>query len=130
MSRRTFLGFSVGVAATVTLASCAPAPTWIQPDSSQVRDAERRRRGTGRVTNVTLTAARTELDLAGVTASTWAYGAVPAPVIRAGAGDTLKATVHNQLPHGYLHPLARGGCVAQRHGRSATDHAATRQGRK
>ncbi|OZB82094.1 multicopper oxidase family protein [Microbacterium sp. 13-71-7] len=98
MNRRTFLGFGVGAAATVALASCAPAPTWIQPDSSQVRDAERRRRGTGRVTNVTLTAARIELDLAGVTASTWAYGAVPAPVIRVGAGDTLKATVHNQLP--------------------------------
>lgn len=97
LTRRAFLGVSVGTLATVALASCAPAETWVQPDSSQVRDAERRRDGTGKITTATLTAAPLVLDLAGKTAATWAFGSTPAPVIRLGAGDTLKATVRNQL---------------------------------
>ncbi|HCM49599.1 MAG TPA: copper oxidase, partial [Microbacterium sp.] len=55
------------------------------------------RGGTGRVTTVDLTAAPTTLDLAGTAAATWAFGGIPAPVIRLTAGDTLKATVRNQL---------------------------------
>ncbi|MCK9913874.1 multicopper oxidase family protein [Microbacteriaceae bacterium K1510] len=97
LSRRAFLGIGAGALATVALASCTPDPTWVQPRSAPVRDVERKRKGTGRVTTATLTAAPTVLDLAGKTAATWAFGAIPAPVIRLGAGDTLKATVHNQL---------------------------------
>lgn len=97
LTRRGFLGVSIGAVATVALASCAPAANWVQPDGAQVQGAERRRGGTGKVTTATLTAAPTVLDLAGATAPTWAFGSVPAPVIRLGAGDTLKATVRNQL---------------------------------
>ena len=97
LTRRAFLGVSVGTLATIALASCAPAANWVQPDGAPVREAERRRGGTGKVTTATLTAAPSALDLAGTTAATWAFGSIPAPVIRLGAGDTLKATVRNQL---------------------------------
>ncbi|GAA4063576.1 hypothetical protein GCM10023065_13240 [Microbacterium laevaniformans] len=99
VSRRTFLALGVGTVTAVALASCAsPDATWVLPDGRQVSRTERRRGGTGRVTTATVTAAATSLDLAGKPASTWAFGSVPAPVIRLGAGDTLKATVHNELP--------------------------------
>lgn len=99
-SRRAFLGLGLGVgaAATLALAGCTSTAAWVNPDSAAVRDRERQRGGTGKITAVTLTAASAGLDLAGTTAQTFAYGAVPAPVIRLGAGDTLKATVRNQLP--------------------------------
>jgi FtsP/CotA-like multicopper oxidase with cupredoxin domain len=97
LTRRNFLGVGVGTLATIALASCTPAATWVQPDGTQVRDAERRRGGTGKIITATLTAAPTTLDLAGATAATWTFGATPAPVIRLGAGDTLKATVRNRL---------------------------------
>ncbi len=97
LTRRGFLGVSVGALATVALASCTPAATWVQPDSTPVKDAERRRGGTGKITTATLAAAPLVLDLAGKTAATWAFGSTPAPVIRLAAGDTLQATVRNQL---------------------------------
>ncbi len=99
-SRRAFLGLGLGVgaAATLALASCTSSAAWVNPDSAAVRDRERQRGGNGKTTAVTLTAASASLDLAGTTAQTFAYGAVPAPIIRLGAGDTLKATVRNQLP--------------------------------
>ena len=97
-SRRAFLGLGVGAAATLALVGCTSSATWVNPGSAAVRDRERQRGGTAKTTAVTLTAASASLDLAGTTARTFAYGAVPAPVIRLGAGDTLKATVRNQLP--------------------------------
>lgn len=97
LSRRGFLGVGLGAMATLALSSCAsPAVNFIQPGSTDVANAERRRGGTGKVTTATLTAAPMVLDLAGSQANTWAFGTVP-PVIRLGAGDTLKATVRNQL---------------------------------
>ena len=99
-SRRAFLGLGLGVgaAATLALAGCTSTAAWVNPDSAAVRDRERQRGGTGKTTAVTLTAASASLDLAGTTAQTFAYGAVPAPIIRLSAGDTLKATIRNQLP--------------------------------
>ncbi len=99
-SRRAFLGLGLGVgaAATLALAGCTSSAAWVNPDSAAVRDRERQRGGTGKTTAVTLTAASASLDLAGTTAQTFAYGAVPAPIIRLSAGDTLKATIRNQLP--------------------------------
>ena len=75
LTRRAFLGVSVGTLATIALASCAPAANWVQPDGAPVREAERRRGGTGKVTTATLTAAPSALDLAGTTAATLAFGA-------------------------------------------------------
>lgn len=97
LTRRAFLGVSIGAVSAVALASCVPAPTWLASDGTEVDRAEARRNGTGRTTTVALTAGATTLDLAGVLASTWAFGSVPAPVIRLGAGDTLRATVRNEL---------------------------------
>jgi FtsP/CotA-like multicopper oxidase with cupredoxin domain len=50
------------------------------------------------VTTVNLRAAESQIDLAGTTANTWSFGSIPAPVIRVGAGDTVSATLDNQLP--------------------------------
>lgn len=97
LTRRGLLGLGMGAAAAVVLASCTPAPQWVQPTGAAVAGTENGRGGTGRVTTVDLTAAATTLDLAGTPAETWAFGGIPAPVIRLGAGDTLRATVRNQL---------------------------------
>jgi FtsP/CotA-like multicopper oxidase with cupredoxin domain len=98
LSRRGFIGLGIGTAATLALASCTPDPGFVRPDDDSVRRAEGKRGGTGRVTTVDLKAAPSDLDLAGTVAATWSYGGVPAPVIRVGAGDTLRATLSNSLP--------------------------------
>lgn len=97
LSRRGFLGIGIGTIATLALASCTPSPGFVQSDDDSVRRAEETRGGTGRVTTVKLAAAPSGLDLAGVVAATWSYGGVPAPVIRLGAGDTLRASLSNSL---------------------------------
>ena len=97
-SRRGFLGLGVGTIAAVTLAACAPPQAdWIPSNGSAVKRVEKARGGTGRVTPVSLVAAPMALDLAGKIAQTVGYGQVPAPVIRLGAGDTLRATLQNRL---------------------------------
>lgn len=98
LTRRAFLGVSVGAIATLALASCTPAPTWITPGGVDVERAEQDRSNTGRLSTVALTAAPFTLDLAGTAASTFAFGSVPGPVIRLVAGDTLRASVRNELP--------------------------------
>jgi FtsP/CotA-like multicopper oxidase with cupredoxin domain len=51
--------------------------------------------------NLTLAAGETDLDLAGVTLRTWAYGnQVPASEIRLRKGDRLRAELTNALPQG------------------------------
>ncbi len=97
LTRRGVLGLGLGAVAVAVLASCTPAPQWVTPTGAAVSGTEKNRGGTGRVTTVDLTAAPTTLDLAGTAAATWAFGGIPAPVIRLTAGDTLKATVRNQL---------------------------------
>ena len=97
LTRRGVLGLGLGAVAAAVLASCTPAPQWVTPTGAAVSGTEKNRGGTGRVTTVDLTAAPTTLDLAGTAAATWAFGGIPAPVIRLTAGDTLKATVRNQL---------------------------------
>ena len=97
LTRRGVLGLGLGAVAAAVLASCTPAPQWVTPTGAAVSGTEKNRGGTGRVTTVDLTAAPTTLDLAGTSAATWAFGGIPAPVIRLTAGDTLKATVRNQL---------------------------------
>lgn len=101
LSRREFLGTSLGAGAGLLLAACSsngPSSSWVQPGGPAVELAEQARRGTGKTTTVTLTAQPSSIDLAGTTAPTFAFGSTPAPLIRIGAGDTLHATVRNQLP--------------------------------
>jgi FtsP/CotA-like multicopper oxidase with cupredoxin domain len=99
LTRRGFLAVGTGTLAAVVMASCAaPSPRYITPTGAAVRAAERARGGTRRVTEVDLTASPTQIDLAGTVANTWSYGTVPASTIRLSAGDTLRATMRNQLP--------------------------------
>nr|WP_183323780.1 multicopper oxidase family protein [Cryobacterium roopkundense] len=98
MTRRGFIAVGTGALATIALASCTPTPRFITPGGAPVGQAELARGGTGHVTRVGLVSAENQIDLAGTTANTWSFGAIPAPTIRLTAGDTLRATVHNQLP--------------------------------
>lgn len=101
ISRRSVLGAGVSAAAVATLAACsapvAGSPTLVASTSRVVDATERARKGTGIVKTLTLKAAPSELDLAGEIASTWSYGSVPFPTVRISAGDSIRATVRNEL---------------------------------
>lgn len=98
LTRRGFLAVGTGTLAAVALAACAAPPRYITPSGPAVRAAELARGGTGRVTSIDLVAAPTQIDLAGTIADTWSYGAIPGPVIRVSAGDTVQARLRNGLP--------------------------------
>ena len=98
LSRRGFLALGIGGLTVAALASCTQTPTWVAPTDPAVDRTERDRGGSGRIVTTALTAAATTLDLAGTTARTYSYGSIPGPVLRLQAGDTLQATLRNQLP--------------------------------
>ncbi len=98
LTRRGFIAVGTGALATLALASCSAPIRYVTPSGVFVREAELARGGTGRVTNVDLVASETQIDLAGTVANTWSFGSVPATTIRMTAGDTLRATVTNDLP--------------------------------
>ncbi|MGV9713744.1 multicopper oxidase family protein [Gordonia sp. NPDC003424] len=103
-SRRDFLVGGLGLLGAGVLASCGiksggsstspvasgsfGAPSPVKPAAGQ------------HVVEASLTAHETTADLgSGVTARTWAYGdVVPGTVLRANAGDFIRATVTNRLP--------------------------------
>ncbi|MZD07142.1 multicopper oxidase domain-containing protein, partial [Streptomyces sp. SID5785] len=61
--------------------------------------AAERRRGSGPVRSVRLTAAATSLDLGDRTVRSWSYGGeLPGKEVRVTAGDTLSVTLANHLP--------------------------------
>lgn len=90
-----------GIAAGLVLAGCTPRPaaeSFLSPTSDAVARAEKARQATGKVTRLSLTAAKTDIDLAGRTAATWAYNdRVPGPLLRATAGDRIRARITNTL---------------------------------
>ncbi|MEV5506904.1 multicopper oxidase family protein [Streptomyces orinoci] len=101
ITRRALLGAAIGTATSGLLAACSRdrGPAYVAPDGKEVAAAEARRRGSGTVRRVRLTAGPARLDLGGTTVETWAYGgALPGEEIRVTAGDTLAATLTNQLP--------------------------------
>ncbi|QHC27788.1 multicopper oxidase family protein [Streptomyces sp. HF10] len=103
INRRSTLLAGLAVAGTGALAACGGSgatPALVSPDSKVVATTERKRKGTGKVREVTLTAAPALLDIGGkVTAKSWAYGGrTPGQEIRLSAGDTLAAELSNQLP--------------------------------
>jgi FtsP/CotA-like multicopper oxidase with cupredoxin domain len=103
LSRRHFLTLAGGTAAVGVLAACTSSGTnaarLIGPSSSQVAAAEARRRATGRVTALNLSARPVTVDLAGRQVNTWAYQpSLAGPEIRLRVGDRLQATLMNQLP--------------------------------
>ncbi|MCB5907173.1 multicopper oxidase family protein [Streptomyces pinistramenti] len=116
-ARRAVLGAGIAVAGSGLLAACstgspgstvggkdASAPgddapdRYVSPDGPEVAAAEKRR-GSGPVRNMQLTAIRTQLDLGGRTVDSWAYGdELPGREVRVTAGDTLAVDFANHLP--------------------------------
>ncbi|QNS06590.1 multicopper oxidase family protein [Streptomyces xanthii] len=114
-SRRTLLGASLAVAGTGLLGACSSgtgsgsghgghgaggsAPQgYVDPAGPEVEAAERRR-GSGPVRSVRLTAAATALELGDRTVKSWSYGGdLPGKEVRVTAGDTLALTLANHLP--------------------------------
>ena len=101
LSRRKFLHAGGMLGAAALLGGCTRTQTArIGPDSPQVAEAERRRRGAdAAVREVALAAAAMTITLAGREAQTWAYGdRLPGPEIRLKAGDVLRVRLDNRLP--------------------------------
>ncbi|MER6416671.1 multicopper oxidase family protein [Streptomyces humidus] len=104
IDRRSVLLAGLGVAGAGALAACsssADAPALISPSGAAVAAADEKRARTGKTHQVTLTAAPATVDLgAGIMARTWAFsGRAPGKELRVSAGDTLAATLSNQLPN-------------------------------
>ncbi|NUT37922.1 MAG: multicopper oxidase family protein [Hamadaea sp.] len=101
ISRRSLLAGGLGGAGMAALGACTDAPAVddvVRPDGSQVAAAEAARTP-GTVRQVGLAPAAADVDLGGVTVSTWTYGGVlPGAPIRVTAGEQVKATVLNRLP--------------------------------
>ena len=102
LSRRRFLALAAGTYAGLVVAACSgePGSQPIAASSRTVQDTERRRRRSDApVRDFVLRAEPVTIDLAGLTAATWAYnGAVPGPEIRVKAGEIVRARFTNQLP--------------------------------
>ncbi|MFI7300121.1 multicopper oxidase family protein [Streptomyces sp. NPDC050121] len=103
MNRRSVLLAGLGVAGAGALAACSGSsstPALLSPSGSAVAAADKKRSRSGRTHELTLTAAQAKIDLgAGITARTWAFsGRTPGKELRVSAGDTLAATLSNQLP--------------------------------
>ncbi|MFF9410858.1 multicopper oxidase family protein [Streptomyces anandii] len=104
MNRRSVLLAGLGVAGAGALAACsssAGTPALVSPSGSAVAAADEKRARSGKTHELTLTAARAMADLgAGIKARTWAFdGRTPGREVRVTAGDTLAATLSNQLPN-------------------------------
>jgi FtsP/CotA-like multicopper oxidase with cupredoxin domain len=106
INRRSFLLGGLGIAGAGALAACGRSvtpgstPALLRPSGSEVARVEKKRPSTGKVHQLTLTAAPAMLDLGGgIMAKTWAYqGQTPGKEIRFSAGDTLVAELSNRLP--------------------------------
>ncbi|MEV7390655.1 multicopper oxidase family protein [Streptomyces sp. NPDC091215] len=119
-SRRTLLRAPFAAVGAGLLPSCSdsgpdprsgPQPTagtgafvpqgpkgFVNPSDPEVLAAERKR-GSGPVRMVKLTAAESTLDLGGRSVHSWAYNeSLPGPLVRVTAGDVLSLTLSNQLP--------------------------------
>jgi FtsP/CotA-like multicopper oxidase with cupredoxin domain len=104
INRRSALLAGLGTAGAAALAACsngsAGTPALLSPSGPAVAAAEKKRAGTGKTHETTLVAAAATAELgAGVTARTWTFdGRTPGKELRVSAGDTLAATLSNQLP--------------------------------
>ncbi|WAZ26658.1 multicopper oxidase family protein [Streptomyces cinnabarinus] len=104
MNRRSVLLAGLSVAGAGAFAACSGSgstPALISPSGPAVAAADKKRTKSGRAHELTLTAAQAKVDLgAGLTAGTWAFsGQAPGKELRVSAGDTLAATLSNQLPN-------------------------------
>ncbi|GAA1439157.1 multicopper oxidase family protein [Nocardiopsis tropica] len=102
ISRRTLVGGGVALSGAVLLSACSrsdAAPSLITPGDDVIDATEAARTSTGREREFALTAAESEFDLGGTRVRTWSYGdSLPGPELRVSAGDTVIATLVNDLP--------------------------------
>jgi FtsP/CotA-like multicopper oxidase with cupredoxin domain len=98
LTRRGFL--AAGLAGGFALAACSQSDqsSSAAKMAAAINAGEAARPRSGRTVSKTLIAQQTEIDLGGVTARTFAYGAaIPGPLIRANIGDELEILVQNRL---------------------------------
>ncbi len=99
VSRRVVLSGLVGAGALIGLASCSNSKNGRLVGSSAIASAEAARPHTGAIRKLTLTAAPTEIDIAGRVVRTWAYAASPIEAaLRAKVGDRVQIAFTNKLP--------------------------------
>ena len=103
VDRRRFLVLAGSGAAAALLAACGAGngnTAAVGPGDPAVGRVEGRRRAAGAtVVDRRLSARPLEIDLAGRTVATWAFGdTVPGPEIRVRAGDVLRVELTNDLP--------------------------------
>lgn len=97
VSRRRFLAVGGGALAAVG-ASRLALPALATPTGVASWSAQRRVGQAGPGSSIELRAEEVTIDLAGRSATTWGYnGTVPGPLVRVRAGDTLRATVVNNV---------------------------------
>ncbi|MFF4548386.1 multicopper oxidase family protein [Streptomyces sp. NPDC001435] len=104
MNRRSVLLAGLGVAGAGALAACSDSgstPALVSPSGADVAAVDKKRGKSGKTNELTLTAVQAKVGLgAGITARTWAFdGRIPGKELRVSAGDTLAATLSNQLPN-------------------------------
>lgn len=105
LSRRRVLQWGAGAALLGLTGACARTENTeaaIGPDSPQVRafaEAESERFPGGRPVAYELTAAQSDVDLAGTRTAAWLYDTqLPGPILRANVGDRVQVRFRNQLP--------------------------------
>ena len=105
LSRRRFLALAGAGSASVALASACSGDSGskaspVPASGPEVEAAEQARRRPGAaIKDIALTAAPLSVDLGGLDAATWGYGAtVPGSEIRIKAGDVVRAQFTNRLP--------------------------------
>ena len=99
VTRRQVVTGVVGAGALVSLSACGLGASPKPVGPSAVAAAESARATSGRVRSLLLRARPVEVDLAGRTVTTWAYGdSVPGTPLRATAGDRVRVAFTNDLP--------------------------------
>ena len=100
LTRREFVVLGGAAYAGLVLGACSRGTSEVGARSKEVESAEAKRRSpNASVRELDLAAAPTTVDLAGISAATWAYNrSVPGPELRIRAGDVVRARFTNQLP--------------------------------
>ncbi|GAF44903.1 multicopper oxidase family protein [Rhodococcus wratislaviensis] len=104
LSRRRVLQWGAGAALLGLTGACSrtdDAEAAIGPDSPDVRayaEAEERRFPGGRPVAYELSAAQSDVDIAGTRTAAWLYNTqLPGPILRANVGDRVQVRCRNQL---------------------------------
>ncbi|MFC3495803.1 multicopper oxidase family protein [Glycomyces rhizosphaerae] len=100
-TRRSMLRGGAVALPFAALAACTdekPKPTFVEPGSDRVAEAEAAR-SPGALREFQINAVASEVDLGGLVVPTWSYGGqIPGAPIRVAKGEQVKATLVNELP--------------------------------